>query len=85
MCSLKSSRMPDLNVAREGPAVVSVENQLWIIGGKTGPGDEKYQGTVEIFDNDTKKWIIYDDESGLNLEFNKNQECLSVVMERMVS
>ena len=78
-------RMPDLNIAREGPAVVSVENELWVIGGKTGPGDEEYQGSVEIFDNECNKWVLHGKDSGLNLKINKNQECQSIVMERHVS
>ncbi len=77
--------MPDLNVAREGPAVASVENQLWIIGGKIGSGDEDLQGSVEIFDKSSRKWILYGNDSGLNLDINKNQECQSIIMERMVS
>ena len=77
--------MPNLNVAREGPAIVSVENQLWVVGGKTGPGDEEFQGSVEIFDNDLNAWILHGKESNLNLEINKNQECQSIVMERLVT
>ena len=77
--------MPNLNVAREGPAIVSVENQLWVVGGKTGPGDEEFQGSVEIFDNDLNAWILHGKESNLNLEMNKNQECQSIVMERLVT
>ena len=77
--------MPNLNVAREGPAIVSVENQLWVVGGKTGPGDEEFQGSVEIFDNHLNAWILHGKESNLNLEINKNQECQSIVMERLVT
>jgi hypothetical protein len=77
--------MPDLNVAREGPAVASVENQLWIIGGKVGSGDDDFQGSVEIFDKSSSKWILYGKDSGLTLDINKNQECQSIIIERMVS
>ena len=76
--------MPDLNVAREGPAVASVENQLWIIGGKIGAGDEDFQGSVEIFDKSSNKWILYGKDSALNLDLNKNQECQAIIIERMV-
>ena len=77
--------MPHLNIAREGPAVVSVENQLWIIGGKTYPAVEKYLGSIEIFDNESNQWILHDADSGLSLEINKNQECLSVVINRNIT
>ena len=77
--------MPDLNVAREGPAVASLENKLWIIGGKIGSEDKDFQGSVEIFDKSSSKWILYGKDSGLNLENNKNQECQSIIMERMVN
>ena len=76
--------MPDLNVAREGPAVASVESQIWIIGGKIGAGHEDFQGSVEIFDKSTSKWILYGKDSGLNLDLNKNQECQAIIIERMV-
>ena len=77
--------MPDLNLAREGPAVASIENQLWIIGGKTDRSEnEKLQGTVEIFDEESQKWILQNEERGLNLKINRNQECLAVVMNRVV-
>ena len=78
--------MPDLNLAREGPAVASIENQLWIIGGKTDRSEnEKLQGTVEIFDEESQKWILQNEDKGLNLKINKSQECLAVVMNRVVS
>ena len=76
--------MPDLHIAREGPAVVSVENELWVIGGKIGPGDEEYQGSVEIFDIECNIWVLHGKDSGLSLKINKNQECQSIVIERQV-
>ena len=75
--------MPDLNVPREGPAVITVENQLWIIGGKMGPGNENYQGSVEIFDSESNKWVLSDKSSGLYSTVNANQECQAVIVERI--
>ena len=77
--------MPNLNIAREGPAVIVVENQLWIVGGKIGPGDEEMKGSVEIFDSELKKWILSDKASGLHLTVNTNQECQAVIVERILS
>ena len=78
-------RMPNLNIPREGPAVIVVENQLWIVGGKIGPGDEDQKGSVEIFDNESKKWILSDKSSSLHLNVNTNQECQAVIVERILS
>ena len=77
--------MPDLNVPREGPAVIAVENQLWIIGGKIGPGYESYQGSVEMFDSESNKWVLSDKSSGLCSTVNANQECQAVIVERILN
>ena len=77
--------MPDLNVPREGPAVIAVENQLWIIGGKIGPGNENYQGSVEMFDSESNKWVLSDKSSGLCSTVNANQECQAVIVERILN
>ena len=78
--------MPDLNLGREGPAVASIENELWVIGGKTDKSEnEKLQGTVEIFNEESQKWILQNEDNGLNLRINKSQECFAVVMNRAVS
>jgi len=79
------SRMPNLNIPREGPAVIVVENQLWIVGGKIGPGNEDQKGSVEIFDNESNKWILSDKSSSLHLNVNTNQECQAVIVERILS
>ena len=77
--------MPDLNIPREGPAVIAVEDQLWIIGGKIGPGNEDFQGSVETFDNESNKWVLADRSSGLYSTANTNQECQAVIVERVLS
>ena len=77
--------MPDLNIPREGPAVITVEKQLWVIGGKVGPGNEEFQGSVEIYDNESNKWVLSDKLSNLTLVANTNQECQAVIVERILN
>ena len=77
-------RLPDLNVAREGPGVASIESQLWVIGGKMDTDDETLHGSVEVFDEKENCWIIQKQDSCLDLRLNKNQECVAVVLDRVV-